>query len=173
VITIVGHGPSINGAGLGPWIDQQTVVRLKTAPRPVPADWGTRTDFTCARHPDFFKKAVGELWLFPAHDGLDGRRARVADVERWIDHFYRFAPRRDHKGRTVKPSTGCCAIYCAIEFLDAREIALVGFDNWFGPPAGKWNCPHDPMYHHYAAERASVEDLGVKLTWQRSSNTIP
>lgn len=44
MIVIIGHGPSVVRCGLGSWIDQQFVIRLKNGPQPNPEDWGTRTD---------------------------------------------------------------------------------------------------------------------------------
>lgn len=48
-ITIVGHGPSLKGAGLGALIDSTPVLRLKVFGRFHNAeDYGKRTDYLCA-----------------------------------------------------------------------------------------------------------------------------
>jgi len=167
MLVIVGHGPGVLNRALGPWLDGQTVVRLKAAERPTVIDWGTRTDFVCAGSSSWF---------------TDRRRADFPDSECWVlsekptpagpwrvasqDWLTRWAGFRTEKSR--KPSTGLKAVFCALEFLKPAEIGLLGFDRvlhpevptskWF-EPLGKYSYAHDAR-----AEHRCLMSLGVKIT---------
>ena len=134
MIVIVGHGPSVL-SGLGAVIDSHTVVRLKKAPTKPAEHYGKRTDYLCARSLIFDTGQV-PFWLFP-------------DDSRWIEYFARFHPRRR------KPSTGLCAVFSAIDRLDAKEIALIGFDAILNQL--------DLAGHDTRAEHECLHSLGVKI----------
>lgn len=159
VLVIVGHGPSIVGKGLGSWIDQQTVVRLKDAPRPDPADWGRRIDYQCASTPLWPHLGV-ETWVLPNRKEI-GRYECCANVrvagEKWWEYFDVFYP-------TYKMSTGLRAIFCAAEFLKPEEICLVGFDKLMNPASeyAKWKGPSTYLHDAWAEHRAAFQ-LGIRL----------
>lgn len=143
---IVGHGPSIL-SGLGAVIDShETVIRLKGCPTEPEEHFGTRTDILCARSHIFEKPGV-KFWLA---DPLPGK---------WGDYYRQY-------GR-YKPSTGLCAVFCALEYLKPREISLIGFDRLLRDgPGWKWNDPpHVRRFvsHDGAAESACLQSLPVRI----------
>ena len=173
MLVIVGHGPGVLRAS-GEWIDTQTVVRLKHAPM-SPSNFGTRTDYLCATSQDWrarFKKRFDispTLWLFD-HNRHYQRSDRLgkeishgvflADTPRWIKYFAEFKP------KNPKPSTGLCAVFCAVE-QGFNDIALVGFDSFTTDDrrTGKWfdPTPSTLWYHDQRAERQALEGLGVSF----------
>ena len=163
MLVIVGHGPSIVGKRLGPWLDNQVVVRLKEGPRPNAEDWGTRIDYRCAGADGWPNDCP--LWVLPArrkvHHLFASREGVSVTDGRWYEYFNSFQPK-------YEPTTGLRAIFGAVEFLQAKEIGLIGFDNilhpwvrgltkWFHVP-GKFNQVHD-----YDTEHKAAFGLGVRL----------
>lgn len=160
MVVIVGHGPSVL-SGLGSVIDTMTVVRLKNGltkgivDRDYPhameeQHFGTRTDYICARS-HLYDRGSHPFWLW-----LDESQPK------WVEYFHRFSARKR------KPSTGLCAIFLAIDKLDAKEIAVIGFDRMLRPDdvqTSKWYKPRaDYGWGHDAhAEKACVESLSIKL----------
>jgi hypothetical protein len=153
VLLIVGHGPSVL-SGLGDLIDQQTVVRLKDGLTPIlrkdSKNWGTRTDYLCAR------SLVCDRGLFPYW--------WFNDPLHWINYYKSFNPR--HK----KPSTGLCAVFMAIDKIAPDEIALIGFDRLLDPTDMKSRKATDDrkylysMYgHDQRAEHECLMSLPVKI----------
>jgi hypothetical protein len=136
VIVIVGHGPSIL-SGLGDLIDSHTVIRLKrglleTYDR---RHWGSRTDYLCAR--SFrFDHGHHPFWLF--------------DSRKWCDYFAHFSGK--------KPTTGLCAVFCAIDRLAPNGIGLIGFDRVLRPDEISGRYLHDGR-----AEYACLHSLGVNI----------
>jgi hypothetical protein len=161
VIVIVGHGPSIVGKALGPWLDEQRVVRLKRAEKPNAADWGTRTDVICATSHIYRQDGV-PFWWFPKGEPPRGDDlCRVADIARWRAYFGRFS-------RLKGPSTGLSAIFCAVEFEGATEIGLAGFDNLLYPQETGYAKWWQPRYKYNwdadsEAEHKAACGLGVRL----------
>jgi hypothetical protein len=150
LILIVGHGPSVL-SGLGDLIDSHTVVRLKEGLTPQQRkdskNWGTRTDYLCARSLVYQKKEP--FWHFN-------------DPPEWIEYYNRFEPR--HK----KPSTGLCAVFCAIDRLAPDEIALIGYDRLLDPSdrkSRKWNeRSMTSLYgHDQRAEHECLMSLPVRI----------
>jgi hypothetical protein len=133
VIVVVGHGPSVSN--LGAVIDSHTVVRLKGGLRGDPKDWGTRTDYLCARSL-VFDLGKFSFWHF-------------SDESRWLDYFAKFRPRRR------KPSTGLCAVFCAIDRLAPKEIGLIGFDAIFNKL--------ELAGHDTRAEHECLHSLGINI----------
>lgn len=158
MLVIVGHGPSVLDKPRGPLIDASEVVRLKDCLRPDPVFWGTRTDhqFVNKRH---WRVSGAPTWAFAIGDLLPD--ARNADQKRWMAYYATFRP------KWWKPSSGLRAILCAVEFLDAKEIGLIGFDAFMDPskPSHKFFGPvsRSPVVggkeHDYAAERRCAESL--------------
>ncbi len=172
MIVIVGHGPSVVGKHLGPWLDTQTVVRLKWAERPNALDWGSRTDYVCGSNPSFWKQRhrgqapeTAEFWWlgdptkYP-QNLVCGRRAS----NDWFGYWDTYKTAKSYH----KPSTGLLALFCAVEFLAPSEIGLLGFDMVLHPDVqtSKWHhTPGKYLYSHDAhAEHRAVMDLGVKIT---------
>ena len=158
MLIVIGHGPGIVGKGLGPWIDQQTVIRLKGAPMPNSADWGTRTDYLSTTKPHYCNPLTpGERWCF----GNPEKGYRRPDVDKWLAYFSGFVgPKRR------KPSNGLCAVFCAVEFLKPDAIGLVGFDAALHPErnSGKWWDDKPPKWSHdQQAEYAALHNLGIKV----------
>ena len=161
MIVIVGHGPSVN-ACLGHLIDRHTVVRLKQGlTKHQPREhFGTRTDYTCGRS-ELYRPKHGAFWLYQ-DDCAFGR------------FFSTFKP------RPWKPSHGLSAIFCAIELLKAREIALIGFDRVLYPHDGcsqKWSdAPGPPRRwaHDQRAEHECLHSLGVTfIDFAREYGSVP
>jgi hypothetical protein len=175
MIVLIGHGPSIVGKRLGPWLDEQTVVRLKAAEIPDPADWGTRTDYICASNPGFLERRIKsglkpidcEYWVMSEHHqcGPRGYKMRFASRD-WFTYWNKYLI---PGSRLKKPSTGLRAAFCAVEFLKPTELGLIGFDNILHPErpiTTKWF--HEPGKYSYAheakAEHRALMDLGVTIT---------
>jgi hypothetical protein len=164
VIVVVGHGPGVL-KGLGSWLDGQTVVRLKHAERPDALNWGTRTDYVCASSPSFWtdKRRAGfpdcECWVLAEKEVPRGAW-KHAD-KRWFDYFRRFDP------YFPKMSTGLKAVFCAMEFLEPREIGLLGFDRVLHPEVATSKWFHEQGKFHYGhdahAEHRCLKSLGVKI----------
>jgi hypothetical protein len=162
-LVIVGHGPSIL-SGLGAVIDSCTVIRLKQDLDPrrrkkAFVHWGTRTDYICSRSPPYLHN--------PAYWHFAGELER-----RWVAFFESFRPHIDMTPHVPKPSTGMCAVFCAMEFLKPAEISLIGFDAWFGGTDLKWSeeraqrKPHD-----FATERRVAESL-TRITQLESHGEV-
>ena len=75
----------------------------------------------------------------------------IADAERWYPYWESFVAKKKRK-----PSTGLCAIFCAVEFFAPEEIGLIGFD-YLLAGMGAWKV------HDMKAERECAESLGVEL----------
>ena len=160
MIVIVGHGPSIVGKGLGPWLDEQFVVRLKRAERPSVKDWGTRTDVICATSHIYRQPGI-PFWWVPRRPERGDALCRVWDAARWLAYFRGFSA---HKG----PSTGLSAVLSAVEY-GHTEIGLAGFDNLLYPHEEGWAKWWQPRYSHNwdadsAAEHEAAKGLGVRIT---------
>jgi hypothetical protein len=166
MLVVVGHGPSIVGKRLGSWLDQQTVIRLKHADRPTAEDWGTRTDYVCASSPSFWTDkrrndfpANAECWVLSEKTVPRGTWKEAS--KGWLEVFRRFDP------EFPKPSTGLKAIFCAMEFLDAQEIGLIGFDRMLHPdvPTSKWwHQTGKFAYGHDAyAENRCLKNLPIRV----------
>ena len=159
MIVIVGHGPSIVGKGLGPWLDDQFVVRLKRAEKPNAKDWGTRTDVICAT--SHIYRQDGMFWWAAKRPQRSDALCRVWDEARWLGYFRGFS---SLKG----PSTGLRAIFCAVEFMVPETIGLAGFDNLLYPEEDGWAKWWQPRYSHNwdadsLAEHKAAFGLGVRL----------
>jgi len=142
LIVIVGHGPSIL-SGLGSVIDSMTVVRLKKGlvPKAAPSNWGTRTDYLCAR------SLIYDHGLFPFWHFNDDRK--------WLDYYAGFKP------RNKKPSTGLCAVFCAVEH-GATELAVIGFDRLIKPEPEPVET-HHKWSHDERAEHDAMYGLGIRI----------
>lgn len=141
---IVGHGPSVL-SGLGAVIDSyETVVRLKAAPIEPAEHFGTRTDIISARSHLYARHDV-PFWYWHAVE------------DKWLPVYRKFGQ--------AKPSTGLCAIFCALEYLKPREIALIGFDQLLHGRTGKYNDKGRPGFtaHEGIPEMRCLQSLPVKI----------
>ena len=148
---IVGHGPSLVGAGLGKTIDEQRVVRLKNCGELLknPQDYGTRTDVMCASTevaPVMLKVRASEYWCYPKKGVYDEKaqnrfnrqcagkvKVPLAVTLVWNELF------RNIGGRHPNVSTGMAAIIFALELEHPKTLTLAGFD--------KVRNPGLPGYH--------------------------
>ena len=146
-VCIVGHGPSLKGAGFGAAIDSHDkVVRLKNCSALLenPGDYGRKTDvmFSTTEVCYHLHKVVAEeYWCFPKYDAynadlidqlrkrVNGSRVRVLTEQSriWNKLF------RDMGGKHPNVSTGMAAIISVCEILNPRKLNLAGFDILFNP----------------------------------------
>lgn len=152
MLVIIGHGPSIN-CTLGHLIDRNEVIRLKHGlTRDMPREhFGTRTDYICGRSNLFRPEKAGPtFWHFK-------------DESPWVKYYAQFKP------KMWKPSHGLCAVFCAIDYLQPKEIALIGCDRMLyadDDRSKKWNSPPTkahPWPHDQRAERECLFSLGITI----------
>lgn len=141
-VMIVGHGPSLKGAGKGSRIDAfDIVVRLKACVLGT-EDYGSRIDALCLSTEvlGLAKQPSGMYWLYPKRGTYD--RQAVGEMvgqaigavflpfdlcNRWNDEF------RKMGGRHPNVSTGLAAIIIAGHHLSPDQIVLAGFDTLLNP----------------------------------------
>jgi len=144
---IVGHGPSLEGQGLGEWIDSfDNVVRLKRAEyliRTNPKDYGVKTDYLCASTEVLgcFKTIkVHEFWGYPKRGWYDENAVEAAKKElnaylwiplnlcnTWNAKF------RNLGAKHPNVSTGMASIVMALERFRPETLQIAGFDTLFNP----------------------------------------
>jgi hypothetical protein len=151
MLVIVGHGPSVL-SGLGSVIDSHTVVRLKEGlrvkPKPDPRHFGTRTDYLCGRS-KIYEVGKTPFWHFN-------------DPPEWMRYYASFNPRHP------KPTSGLCAVFCAIDKVAPDEIGLIGFDRLLDPSDMKSRKWHEQrsrsMYgHDQRAEHEALMNLPLRI----------
>ena len=173
MIVIVGHGPGVVGKRLGPWLDEQTVVRLKWAEIPNAEDWGTRTDYIVASNPQFLHKRIArklppldaEYWFLNEGNLRDLPPGTRQAGRKWFEYWGKY---KTPGSKLIKPSTGLRAVFCVMEFLAPTEIGLLGFDRILHPEVKTTKWWHEPGKYVYAhdahAEHRALMDLDVKIT---------
>jgi hypothetical protein len=116
-------------------IDSMTVVRLKRGllPSHPRADWGSRTDYLCARSP-CFDQCKYPFWL--------------------LKDTYA------NQNTLRKPTTGLCAVLEVRERFPGEEIFVIGFDRLMHPEMP--DPPHTWLAHDKWAEHELMMKLGVK-----------
>lgn len=121
------------------------MVRLKAVQGKDVRNWGARTDYLCARSLSLVVNGI-TFWHF-ADSG-------------WVDYFESFEPRIGFKPKVPKPSTGLCAVFCAMTHLKPDVIGVIGFDAWFGGTDRKWNeTSAPPKPHDWATELRCAQSL--------------
>ena len=144
-ICIVGHGPSLKGAGLGKQIDSHDkVVRLKGSHTVLwTNDYGSRTDALCASTEImgvFFKQEAEEYWAYPKNGDYDRRTAIMALEKlqkpimiplKFVNHWNTYFRQMGAKHPNV--STGMGAVLIAIHRWRPEKIVLAGFDTLMNP----------------------------------------
>ena len=146
-VVIVGHGPSLKGAGLGEKIDAcDKVVRLKNCFMLLAEkhDYGTRTDVMCSSTevlPTLTKVKAKEYWGYPKRGTFN--QARID----WLSRAVEYAPVRvplrvcnfwnyffiELGGRHPNVSTGMGAMVIALDQFKPETLYLAGFDNVIDP----------------------------------------
>ncbi len=145
-VVIVGHGPSLKGAGLGKQIDSfDCVVRLKNCYMLLAeyGDFGRRTDVMCSSTEVLHvlpKIKAREYWGYPKRGSynrslvkwlerqVSGRiRVPLEVCEKWNRFF------RDMGGRHPNVSTGLGALIICLELRRPEEVTLAGFDKVWEP----------------------------------------
>ena len=144
-VSIVGHGPSLVGAGKGSTIDSfDKVVRLKGSGSVLKTpDYGERTDAVCASTEimgTFFKIDAIEYWAYPKKGTFDGRVAieAISRLEKPVLIPLRHCNYWNQRFRQMgaghpNVSTGTAAILIAIKRWSPKEIVLFGFDTLMNP----------------------------------------
>lgn len=150
---IVGHGPSLKGARLGPSIDAcDKVVRLKNCYMLLaePHDYGTRTDAMCSSTevlPYLEKVKAEEYWGYPKKG--DYNKACTNRLERhtgkkthvpielcnlWNCFFLELG------GKHPNVSTGMAALIIAMDRWSPKNVYLAGFDKVLNPETEGYKC---------------------------------
>jgi hypothetical protein len=146
-VVIVGHGPSLKGAGLGREIDKHFVVRLKNCSMLLAevADYGKRTDAMCSSTevlPHLPKVKAKEYWGYPKHGTYSERRVKW--LKRHVEQGAKVhipldacklwnAAFLELGGRHPNVSTGMGAVIIALELKRPKKLILAGFDNVIYP----------------------------------------
>jgi hypothetical protein len=162
-VVIVGHGPSLKGAGLGPRIDTfKWVVRLKNCSMLLaePHDYGTKTDVMCSSTevlPVIAKVKAKEYWGYPKKGTYVKSRVRwlsrhveagssvIVPLEvcnLWNAFF------REMGGKHPNVSTGMGAVICALHLKRPKKLYLAGFDNVLDPSIEGYNCTVPTHFNH-------------------------
>lgn len=151
-MVIVGHGPSLKGAGLGARIDEcGKVVRLKNCYTLLaePNDYGKRTDVMCSSTEvmtNMHRVKAGEYWGYPKKG--DYNRARienftrrvkgnvfVADITNLWNAFF-----LELGGKHPNVSTGMAALIIALDRLKPEKAYIAGFDKVLDPNTEGYRC---------------------------------
>ena len=121
-----------------------TVIRLKGAPVAPVEHFGTRMDYVCARS-HLFRRSDVPFWHFSAIE------------DKWLPLYRKYS--------VAKPSTGLCAVFCAIEYLGVEEISLIGFDRLLHGKCGKYNKRERMWFavHDGDAESKCLSELPIKV----------
>lgn len=145
-VVIVGHGPSLVGAGLGKAIDaHEKVLRLKNCSALLEnkEDYGQRTDIMFSTTEVCYhlsKVKAEEYWCYPKYDTwntdvVDNLRKQTNARIRVLSHqaFAWNKLFRDMGANHPNLSTGMAAAVCVLELLNPRVLTLAGFDVVFNP----------------------------------------
>lgn len=154
-VCIVGHGPSLKGAGLGELIDSQDfIVRLKNCAMLLaePHDYGKRTDAICSSTevlPVIAKVKAREYWGYPKNGEFSLKRVRwlkrhveatakvivpIEPCNLWNAFF------REMGAKHPNVSTGLGALICALHLKKPQKVYLAGFDKVLDPTIPGYQC---------------------------------
>ena len=139
-ILIVGHGPSLRDAGLGPEIDQYTVCRMKVFDRfQNKKDHGTRTDYLCCTDSVIkgaAAKCKAEYWVYYKYGAKTPGLKEYPDLRHLTNPWNDWFQKRCHyqgegpKGRNY--SLGTAAGIIALE-LGFERVIFAGCDTLMNP----------------------------------------
>jgi hypothetical protein len=147
-VVVVGHGPSLKGAGLGKKIDEcDIVVRLKNCYMLLAeyADYGRKTDVMCSSTEvlhNLHKVKATEYWGYPKKGHFN--KAGVWNLSRKVEFapihvplelctFWNHFFREDLKGQHPNVSTGMAAVIIALDKYRPEKLYLAGFDKVLNP----------------------------------------
>lgn len=183
---IIGHGPSLVGAGCGAFIDEHPVVRMKDPHWQKREDYGKRTDAMVSSTEIMmsmldWQQVPKEYWAQPkkgrwAAETESRFRARAkAPLRIPLEKFCEWnSVFRSLTEREVPNfSTGMAAIIFTLEYgrglFDFDEIVLAGFDTLCNPDIpyekamkGKWATGHDWLAEHRMITRV-IDVYGVPI----------
>jgi len=170
-ILIVGHGPSLTGAGLGKEIDQYTVCRLKVFSRfHNKEDYGDRTDFICATD-SLIAGAVkycpdAEPWIYfkMGRPKVKPHIEAYMPIEETIVWNRWFQNRCGYigegaKGRNYSIGTAAAIIAMGREF---KRIVFAGCDTLMDPEL-EYESVYNPKTVHYLHHLWPVENEMLHL----------
>ena len=151
---IVGHGPSLKGAGLGKLIDECFVVRLKNCSMLLaePHDYGTKTDAMCSSTevlPVIAKIKAKEYWGYPKKGEFSPKRVKW--LKRHVEQTAKVivplevcnlwnAFFQEMGGRHPCVSTGMAAAIIALDIKKPEKLLLAGFDKVLDPSLPGYQC---------------------------------
>ncbi len=153
-VAVVGHGPSLSGAGRGAEIDAcDIVVRLHNCEWQTPADYGARYDYGVLPGPWLAKALPGIVrrpargWLLYRFDRPPQVRppasAQVICIDRWRREIWAQGG-VSNIGRP-SPTRGSAAILMAAQHFKPARIWCFGLDNLMaGTTAGYAYPPEAP-----------------------------
>jgi hypothetical protein len=147
-IVIVGHGPSLKGAGLGKQIDEfKVVVRLKNCSMLLAErhDYGSKTTVMCSSTEVLHhlpKIEAKEYWGYPKKG--DFSESRVTWLKRHVPQNSKVhvpldvcnlwnAAFLELGGQHPNVSTGMGAVIIALQLKRPKKLFLAGFDNVLHP----------------------------------------
>lgn len=151
-VVVVGHGPSLKGAGLGQKIDEcDKVVRLKNCSQLLAErqDYGTRTDALCTSTETLYnlpKLTALEYWGYPKKGDFSPARVRQAErsvgkihiplevCNLWNCAFLELG------GEHPNVSTGMAAVIIALDRWKPETLYLAGFDKVLHPYSDGYEC---------------------------------
>lgn len=187
-IAIVGHGPSLQSAGLGPIIDSHDIViRQKAIAHNLvctyPKDFGKKTSIICGSYTireSLFWDVNAKIWVFvdSRHSDInipaDNRFIILKDVCNYWNNIYRSLRTNNyirHKKMTIHKtssdvghnhmSCGLHTIIYACEILKPKKLTLFGFDN-IKSGAFTWSLTRGESWDQYPDHRWDVEQTLVK-----------
>lgn len=158
-VTIIGHGPSIENAGLGKMIDDSSdyVVRLSASyVSHNSIDHGDRTDYVCASTSSMWRLKLGpaplyETWLYCpiksySYNDIHIKKLQAAgfnlvickkEINNWLrryrqlnDEWKKMYFKEGDRRIYSYFSIGMSAVIIASQRIDnIKELLLIGFDN--------------------------------------------
>lgn len=192
-VVIVGHGPSLKGAGRGAEIDSyDKVCRMKIGhklSREFPADYGKRMDYLCSilkTWMHYWTLKLEEYWGYQNFPGQDVKLEMVKEhfgktkvrleseaVDHWLGVYRELADvRMDHtrrdgmrakEGDEPWMSTGMGAIVIACAGHRPEKIALAGFDNTIASQRDGYKSMIRPEGHVYPPHAWDIENQMIPM----------
>ena len=175
-VIIVGHGPSLIGAGLGSRIDSYPiVVRMKHCMKLLEnqKDFGKRTDYMCSSTEvmvNMLPVKAKEYWCYPKRGRWNKSLEEQMKVpyviplelcEKWNVWFRSQKTSREHE--IPNYSTGMAAIIIALDRLKPNKLILAGFDSMLNPKVPYTSTLSDRSYKNQIGHDWEIENRMLKL----------